>query len=105
MRPLIGKQEIVNAIRIKSIPFRYVFIDAPPFSLVSSSGIINHDMMGCQIELKNCGSGLKTSGKLKKRRKSAGPLLLGKEKIIKNIWPGLRRPSRLPDRQSGEAED
>jgi hypothetical protein len=55
-------------------------------------------MMGCQIELKNCGSGLKTAGKLKKRRKSAGPHLLGKEKIIKNIRPGLRRPSRLPDR-------
>jgi len=62
-----------------------------PFSLVPSFGMINHNMMGYQVDLKIAEAGLKTTKKLKKRRKSPGPLLQWKDKIIKNIRPRSRR--------------
>jgi hypothetical protein len=47
--------------------------------------MINHNMRGCQAELKIAEAGSKAAGKLKKRRKSPRPLLRGKERIMKDI--------------------
>ena len=56
------------------------------------------------IGAETCGKAPGSLGQAKKRRKSAGPLLSSKKKVMRDIQPRSQRPSGLPDRPGASEE-